>query len=108
MEIKRGQLWYIDRNQDGILQNGRRPWIIVSNDIANHYSPFVTVVPLTTACKKPLPTHCQITSSSRLSIALCEQMQIITRESLLEYAGELTWEEMRRVNTCLLIQLGIL
>lgn len=42
----------------GHVQHGTRPVVIVSNDVANNFSPIVTAVPLTSNRKAAtLPTH---------------------------------------------------
>lgn len=53
------ELWLADLPVvPGHVQHGTRPVVIVSNDIANNFSPIVTVVPLTTNRKaSTLPTH---------------------------------------------------
>lgn len=109
-EIKWGQIWYIARrDNNGHLQTGDRPAIIVSNDIGNCHSPMVNVVPLTTnLSKKPLPTHCEIISSPVKSIALCEQVVPINKEDLIACVGECKTFEMRQVKICLMIQFNMI
>lgn len=109
-EIKYGQIWYIKkRDADGHIQNGTRPAIIVSNDVANNYSPLVNIVPLTSNLnKKPLPVHCEIISSPVASIALCEQVMPINKEDLLDCVGECRGFEIRQINICLMIHFNII
>lgn len=109
-EIKWGQIWYIREHEtDDHIQKGIRPAIIVSNDIGNNHSPLVNVVPLTTNLnKKPLPTHCEIISGPRKSIALCEQVIPVNKKDLLNYVGECKTFEMRQVKVCLMIQFNII
>ena len=65
----------------------------MSNDVANHYSSTLTVIPMTTVMKKlELPTHipvseadCQMYGSHtylRESIALAEQVTTIDKKAL--------------------------
>lgn len=60
--IKRGDIIYanIVVCVSGCQQTTSRPVVVVSNDQANAHSPNVTVVPLTTKEKKPLPTHATV------------------------------------------------
>lgn len=103
-DIKRGDVWFIEYEKtNGSEQSGYRPAIIVSNDIGNHYSPVVEVVWLTTADKKPLPTHICI----RNSTALCEQITTIDKKRLTDFKFCCTDEEMMNVNRGLMISLGI-
>lgn len=60
-EIHRGEIFYMTfKEQTGSEQQGGRPVIVVSNETCNKFSPTVTVVPLTTKGKKPLPTHVEL------------------------------------------------
>ena len=77
----------------GSIQCGYRPAIIIQNDMGNATSPNVIVVPLTAKSKHWLPTHVDIgidTGLSRKSIALCEQIQTISKENLIRKISEIT------------------
>lgn len=44
------------------IQAGKRPWVIVQNNVGNQFSPTTIVVPLTTKIKRlELPTHAAVT-----------------------------------------------
>lgn len=107
--INRGEIyWY--RNESGVEgseQGNNRPCIIVSNDKANTYGPTVTIVPITTAEKKPLPTHVQIDSAFAPSIAVCEQVKTISKNRLSQYIGECNTTEMQGIEKALRIQLAL-
>lgn len=110
MEIKFGDIWYVDNAQaTGHAQQGFRPWVIVSNDINNAYSPMVNAIPLTTSlCKKPLPTHCEILSGPQKSIALCEQVKTLNKSQLISKIGHCANWEIRQIKICLMIQFNLL
>lgn len=98
MEIKRGDIWYVSKdNYTGCEQAAGRPAIIVSNEKNNASSETVEVVYLTTQPKKDLPTHVLIRSSERESTALCEQITTVSVDRLLGYKGHLTPAEMTNV-----------
>lgn len=82
--------------------------MVVSNEKANTYGTMVTIVPLTTAEKKPLPTHAEINSAIEDSIALCEQVKTISKNRLSQYIGECTEKEMRDIERGLRVQLDLL
>lgn len=109
--IKRGDIWYIglpdDEQQSGCLQHSGRPAIVVSNNSCNTYSSVIEVVYLTTRKKKHLPTHVFITSTSKPSTALCEQISSVTIDKLLRHDGHCTANEMRRIDKALAVSLGI-
>lgn len=90
----------------GSEQGGHRPGVIVSNDLANRYSPNVEVVFLTSQEKKPMPTHvpvqCKVPST-----ALCENIQTVSKERLDGFVRSCTAEEMKQIDSALLYSLGI-
>ena len=54
----RGDIYYADLGEAyGSEQGGRRPVIIVQNDVGNERAPTVIVVPITSRAKTRLPTH---------------------------------------------------
>ena len=58
--IKRGDIYYADLNPViGSEQGGKRPVLIISNDIGNKHSPTVIVAAITgkTQTKAKLPTY---------------------------------------------------
>lgn len=107
--IKRGQIYYIGNSfqEQGSEQRAGRPAIIVSNDKGNLHSPCVTVVYLTTQPKNDLPTHIDIRTSNRPSVALCEQISTISKDRLTDYVGTCTAYEMQMIDAALLIALSI-
>ena len=109
--ITRGQIYWIEnspyREAIGSTQTAGRPGIVVSNDANNRFANTIEIVYLTTAPKKNIPTHCPINSSYRHSTALCEQVQTVSKEQLMEYVGTCTDEEMNAVDQCMRISLGL-
>ena len=91
-EIKRREIYWVSCegvvSRPGVQQKDR-PYLIVSNDLANKNSSVLTGVPLTSnLCKKKLPTHCIITIENicnnppiRTNIALCEQITSISKKT---------------------------
>ena len=82
----------LDVNGEGSLQTGRRPVLIISNDMANKYSPVITVIPMTSRMgKKKLPTHVYIKDCGlrKPSIALAEQITSISKSKLLNKMGSI-------------------
>lgn len=105
---KRGEIYYIERYPStGSEQTAGRPAIIVSNDKNNMFSSVVEVVFLTTQTKNDLPTHVEIRSGSKLSTALCEQVNSISTDRVGDYGGMCTDAEMKMIDTALAISLGI-
>lgn len=77
--------------EEGSLQAGLRPVIIVSNDAANKFSPVITIIPMTTKRKKKLPTHVYIQDCGlpRPSLALAEQITSINKSRMTTKMGSI-------------------
>ena len=107
-QIRRGEIYYIYADEHtGSEQSGGRPAVVVSNDTGNLYAPVIEVVYLTTSIKKPMPTHVEIQSALRPSIALCEQIHTVDKERVGDYAGQLTADELRSIDNALRVSLGL-
>ena len=106
----RGQVWWQKPTTDKVIkgiQNAGRPVIIISNNTGNRFSPVVTVIPLTTADKKELPTHVKVLmEDSKISTALCEQLRTISTELLEDYIGTLDDTKLTEIEGAILITLG--
>ena len=96
MNIKRGDIIMIQLHNDGSIQGGYRPCVIVQNDIGNKFSPTTIVVPLTKELKKTnLPTHEVVkredANGLKLnSMGLCEQIITINKSSIIKKVGQVT------------------
>lgn len=111
--VSQYEIWLADIPvmENSHIQNGRRPVVIVSNDLANANSPVVTVVPLTARLYKlHLPTHVYLWGQGldRASIALCEQVMALDKPRLLRRVGVID-KSFDRLSIChaLSIQLGL-
>lgn len=81
--------------QNGSVQDGIRPCVIIDNKNACVFSPCIHCVPLTTQNKKNLPLHYKLNKMDYDfliddSLALCEQYMLIDKTQLGEYIGDLT------------------
>lgn len=93
------------------IQSGYRPVLVISNDMANKFSPVVTVVPLTTRLgKKCLPTHVTLLTSGLrgVSLALCEQVMPVDKSSLTQFIGYVSdLDDQAALERAVAIQLGL-
>lgn len=109
--IKRGQVWMANLGTTiGSEQGGKRPVLVVQNDIGNKYSPTLTVVPLTSKQNKnKLPTHVMINEPylTEISIALIEQVRTIDKVRLIEFMGKTNDYIMIEIDRALEIQNGL-
>lgn len=110
--VKRGELYYADLSPVvGSEQGGVRPVLIVQNDIGNKYSPTIIAAAITSKqTKAKLPTHIELTAGKYGlpvdSVILLEQIRTLDKKRLKEKIGELSLDEMNKVNDGLLISLG--
>lgn len=108
MQVYRGEIYFVDIGFGvGSEQSGRRPGIIIGNDIGNKHSPVVEVVYTTCSRKRPMPTHVKIQSSKRSCTVLCEQIDTISKERIQDRIGKVTDQEMQLIEAALLVSLGI-
>lgn len=105
--VCRGDIFYISHGDHiGSEQMCGRPGVVVSNNIGNEHSPNVEVVPLTTQPKKPLPTHVSVLAKVP-SIALCENIQTVSKERLGDFIRICTDSEMKEIDNALRCSLGL-
>lgn len=87
------------------VQYGKRPVLIIQNNVGNTYSPTTIVVPLTSQFKKNMPTHVFISRKFGLptdSLALCEQIMTIAISTLDEKLGKITEQTViQKINAAL-------
>jgi mRNA interferase MazF len=101
--IVRGNVFIADLDPTtGSEQYGRRPVVILSNDLGNKYSPTILVAPFTKIIKKPtLPTHIFVKKNKFLkydSLILLEQIRTIDKSRLIAYKGKLDNEILNKIN----------
>ena len=124
--IVRGSVWFADlglRTTSGLLptyvQSGRRPVLVISNDLNNRYGTILTVIPFTGSPKRlDMPTHVVVVPSDvrngyqpseiYSSTLLCEQVTVLDKTRLVGYVGTVVNPKLiAQVETALLTQVGI-
>lgn len=112
---RRGEIWLVvnrerknpDDEYDDSLQKGDRTCIVVSNNDCNSCSSVVEVVYTTTKKKTRLPTHFNTSVTPELSTVLCEAIHSVPKRDLVRYHGKLPTDEMKKLDRCLKISIGI-
>ncbi|QOR37012.1 type II toxin-antitoxin system PemK/MazF family toxin [Clostridium sp. 'deep sea'] len=113
MIIKRGEVYQADLNPVvGSEQGGKRPVLVIQNDIGNAYSPTVIVAAITSQINKSrLPTHVELLAEEcgleKDSVLLLEQVRTIDKQRLIQRITELDPKIMSYVNEALKISLGL-
>lgn len=111
--IKRGDIYYADLSPViGSEQGGKRPVLIISNNIGNKHSPTVIVAAITskTSTKAKLPTHATVNDCECLdkeSIILLEQIRTIDKQRLQEHIGIIDERSLVLANKALAISISI-
>lgn len=111
--LKRGDIYYADlcgiEQSIGCEQTGRRPVLIIQNDVGNFHSPTTIVAIMTTKIKRNLPTHVVIRGFAGLSqtSAVClEQIKTIDKSRLENYCGNIGNGMMQEIEKAIYISLG--
>ena len=83
-------------NQIGSEQGGKRPAVVIQNNIGNKYSPTTIVLPITSKLKNiNQPTHVLLKKDidnglSVDSIVLAEAVRQISKERIIKYLGKIS------------------
>ena len=111
-QCKRGEVYLADLNPvRGREQGGRRPVLIVQNDIGNRHSPVTIVAAITSSvAERPYPTEVRLRVGEgglpKDSAVLLNQIKTIDRERLEQRLGRLDAATMRQVDEAIKISLG--
>lgn len=109
--IKKWDIYFATLEGNGSVERGKRPVMVMSNDIGNELANTVCVIPLTSkTSKKPLPNHVYIDDPilKKPSLALTEQIRVIDKTELSFKIGNLKNEELRnKVSIAQLYSLGM-
>ena len=111
-KIYRGDIYLANLNPyKGSEQGGKRPVIIIQNDVGNHYSPTVIVTAVTSRFfkKRALPTHVPLDNEEleKNSLALLEQIRTIDKSRLIRKIGRVTEEKMKEIGAAIHVSLDL-
>ena len=106
--MKRGEVWWIDFDPSigGEIQK-MRPAVIVSNNAADAHLNRIQVVPLTTSTERVFPGEALVRVGNQTRKALATQIMTAAKERLGRRLGVLRPEDLRAVESAILVQLGI-
>ena len=109
---RRGDVYWTDLEPTrGSEQGGRRPALIVQNDVGNRFAPLTIVVPLTRSTpKKNYPFMVQVpgTGGTDASWVHCGHVRTIDKSRLVEgVLAQLDQATMHRVDDALRASLGL-
>ena len=109
-EVRRGEVLLIDFKGDFEVF-GRRPAVVVQNDIGNRFSSSVIVVPITMQKKKPMPTHVWISSDGSgmysPGTALCEHIMTVYKADIVRRIGRIDDYEEWKIDEALRVSVDL-
>ena len=111
--MRRGEVYLADLSPvQGSEQGGKRPVVIIQNDVGNHHSPTVIVAAITGKINKAkIPTHVEISKEAYQldmdSVILLEQIRTVDKTRLEEKLTYLDGDKMREVDEALKVSLGL-
>lgn len=110
--VKVGEIYYATLAENGSVQSGHRPVVVLQNNLGNSRSPNVTVAPLTGKWKKLyLPTHVPIEAEpgglKEDSTVLCENLITIPQSDLENYVTKLSDADIGHIAESVLLATGL-
>lgn len=109
-----GNVYMADLPYAQHLQSGKRPVVVMQNNMGNKHGPHVHVVPLTGQMHKAdiLPTHVVLTPNKRNglkknSVALAEDLRPIPKEHIMYRIGALNQQELDMIGEAVKLHLKI-
>ncbi len=110
--VRRGQVYWTDFGSgQGSEQSGRRPAVVVQNDVGNRFSPTTIVAPMTTRVgAKEYPTEVRLPDElfGKPSTVRTAQVRAISQSRLIgPPVASLDSATMARVDEALRLSLGV-
>ena len=100
-EIKRGDIYFVDFGKTvGSAIRGKRPAVVIQNNMGNTHSPTLIVAAITAGeRKKSLPTHLYVEDNFGLekkSIILAEHIQTVSKCAITEFVGRIEDDQVMK------------
>lgn len=111
-EILKGQIYLAFLTGKGSEQRGRRPVLILQNNMGNKHSPTTIVAPITSSKskkKRHLPVHVPVYSDKleKESMVLLEQIQVIDKSRLGKILCQIGDAQLDKIDKALAINFGM-
>ena len=110
---RRGDIYLANLNPfKGSEQGGKRPVVVLQNNIGNRHSSTLIIAPITSRVEKNTgqPTHVNIGRigyNHVLSVVQLEQIRTIDKQRVIRYFGKIDRGMMKNVESGILVSLGI-
>lgn len=104
-EVYQGQIYICDLgdNNIGSEQSGERPCLVIQNNILNATSEIIIVIPITSKCKKTLPTHYILTNDKYSFLTydkntvLCECIRSLSKKRIKKLIGQIDNNDLEQI-----------
>ena len=109
-KINRGDVYMVEiENSRDSEQFGKRPAVVIQNNVGNTHSPTTIIAFVTSKRKKKLPTHVQLhcRNLAKTSTVMLEQIRTVSANRIGSYIGTLGRRDMNSIDQALKISLGI-
>jgi len=98
MPIRRGHVYWADLEPTaGSQQRGRRPCLVLTVDPINSVRRTVGVIPLSTSPRVAEPIVVAVPSIGPHTVAICDQLRAVDKRKIERFVGEVTDEELARI-----------
>jgi len=110
--VRRGEIYWVDWTPSrGSEQSGRRPSLVIQNDIGNRFSPTTILAALTTAAERPYPFMVRVTANEsglkKDGTINLGAIMTIDKERLISKCGTLMEGKMAEVDVAIKASLGL-
>ncbi len=110
--VRRGDVWWLDWSLGrGSEQLGKRPAVVLQNDLGNQYSPTTIVAAVTTQGRREYPFIVAISASEcglpRDSFVNLAQILTVDKSRLVQKVGRLSGKKREEVDKALAVSLGL-
>ena len=106
--MKRGEAWWVSFGQSvGGEIRKNRPAVVITNDIAIVHLNRIQVVPLTTNVSRVYPGETIIMVNRQPHKAMADQLTTISKSRVSNIFGELSNDDIEKVEAAVRLQLGL-
>ena len=113
-KCRRGELYWADLAPTiGHEQTGRRPVLIIQNDLGNQYASTTIIAPVTSRKRERVFPHEVAVPAGegglpKDSLVSLRQIRVLDQRRLDERIGRITYERMAEVNEAIKLSLGLI
>ena len=112
MNIKRGQLIMVDFGERiGGCQGGKRPAVVMQNNVGNRFAITTTVIPITTNIENGLPVHTKLVRNYDLAnkgdVIMSEQLTVVDKSQILTIGDMLESDDIKVIEQAIFMQLSL-